>query len=436
MQPRAQQKLHWWSVARGNVLMLGLVSFFTDASSEMIYPLLPIYFTGLVPAGTAAIYVGLMDGIAESVSSLLKIYSGRLSDALGKRKLLAVAGYGISTISRPLMALAAFGWHVILFRFFDRMGKGIRTSLRDALLSDSADPESRGLAFGFHRAMDHAGAVAGPLITAVILYAILGGTFWAGGGKTANAEEMTVLRWLFGLALIPGIAAMMTLVGRVKEIAPAGHPVSGDQVKNSSRSSHAPLPRRFYLYLGTVNLFTLGNSSDLFLVFYAREKFGLGLLFVLGLWVVLHLAKIVFSLPGGHFSDRCGRLRGIGIGWAIYVAVYFGMSLVTQQWMIWGLLIVYGAYYGMTEGAEKALVADMVPSAQRGRAYGLYHGAVGLAALPASLVFGLFWVELGPERAFTIGAALAFLALVLLAFLDFAPRNIRPQKPGIDNNSK
>ena len=417
MEQSKQQKIHWWQVVRGNVLMLGLVSFFTDASSEMIYPLLPIYFTGLVPAGTVAIYVGLMDGIAESVSSLLKIYSGRLSDALGKRKSLAVAGYGISSISRPLMALAAVGWHVVFLRFCDRVGKGIRTSPRDALLSDSADPKARGLAFSFHRAMDHAGAVAGPLIAGVILYAMLGSTFWAGEKTTAGAEEMTALRWLFGLALIPGVAAMIALVGRVKEIAPTGHAVSNDPVKNSSPLSSTPLPRRFYLYLGTVTLFTLGNSSDLFLVFYAREKFDLGLLFVLGLWVTLHLAKIIFSLPGGHFSDRYGRFRAIGIGWGFYVAVYFGMAQVTEQWMIWALLIVYGAYYGMTEGAEKALVADYVPSAQRGRAFGLYHGVVGLAALPASLMFGVFWVELGPERAFTIGAALAFAAMALLVFL-------------------
>ena len=319
------------------------------------------------------------------------------------------------------MALVTMGWHVVFLRFADRVGKGIRTSPRDALLSDSADPGARGLAFSFHRAMDHAGAVAGPLIAAVILYAMLGSTFWAGGEKTASAEEMTALRWLFGLALIPGLAAMFTLVSRVKEIAPAGHPASGGEIK-SSPSSHAPLPRRFYLYLATVTLFTLGNSSDLFLVFYVRAKFDLGLLYVLGMWVVLHLAKIIFSLPGGHFSDRYSRLRAIGIGWAIYVAVYFGMAQVMQQWMLWALLIVYGAYYGMTEGAEKALVADYVPSAQRGRAYGLYHGSIGLAALPASLMFGVFWVELGPERAFTIGAALAFAALGLLVFLRFYQR--------------
>ncbi len=413
MDSNDHRKIHWRNVVRGNVLMLGLVSFFTDASSEMIYPLLPVYFTGLVPAASAAIYIGLMDGIAESVSSLLKIYSGRLSDALGKRKLLAVWGYGISTLSRPLMALAGAGWHVVLLRFFDRVGKGIRTSPRDALISDSVHPSVRGFAFSFHRMMDHAGAVLGPVLAGLVLYSLLGTAFIEKGADVATADEMAALRWLFGLALIPGIAAMIVLTGKVEEISGKVEPVAKEGSAHPGGNA-GPLPKRFYGYLGAVTLFTLGNSSDLFLVFYAKTKFQLDLLQVIGLWIALHLAKIFFSLPGGHLSDRYGRRVAIVSGWAIYVGVYFGLAFASEAWMLWGLILIYGAYYGLTEGAERALVADFVPSDKRGRAFGLFHGAVGFAALPASLLFGVFWARLGPEMAFTIGASLATAAMLLL----------------------
>ncbi|MFQ5451816.1 MAG: MFS transporter [Nitrospinaceae bacterium] len=406
----------WRRALRGNVLMLGWVSFFTDVSSEMIYPLLPMYFTGLVPMTAAAIYIGLMDGIAESVSSFLKIYSGRLSDAIGKRKPLAVAGYSISTLSRPLTALAAAGWQVIFLRFCDRVGKGIRTSPRDALISESVDPRVRGLAFGFHRAMDHAGAVTGPVLAMIFLYIVLGQGLGPGGSRAASSEEMQALRWLFGLALVPGLAAVAILTGTVKDI-PPGQRGATPGMRPGPSDPPAPLPGRFYRYLLCVTLFTLGNSSDLFLVFYAQTRFGFGLLQVVGFWVVLHVSKIVFSLPGGYLSDKLGRRTAIISGWAIYVSVYFGMASVSVEWAVWGLIILYGVYYGLTEGAERALVADFVPGAQRGKAYGLYHGAVGFAALPASFLFGVFWVQLGPGRAFAIGASLALAAMVLLLTL-------------------
>jgi len=414
-------KTHWQTVVRGNVLMLGLVSFFTDASSEMIYPLLPVYFTGLVSSAAAPVYIGLMDGIAESVSSLLKIYSGRLSDALGKRKLLAVLGYAISTISRPMMAFAGAGWQVVLLRFFDRVGKGIRTSPRDALISDSVHPAVRGFAFSFHRTMDHAGAVLGPVLAALVLYSLLGTAFLEKGSEAATPEELGALRWLFGFALIPGLLAMIVLTGKVREISGKAGSVEKEgaaQDKTANPGGHPhPLPKRFYLYLGAVTLFTLGNSSDLFLVFYAKTRFQMDLLQVIGLWVALHLSKIFFSLPGGHLSDRYGRRMAIVSGWAIYVGVYFGLAFVSKAWMLWGLILIYGAYYGLTEGAERALVADFVPSDKRGRAFGLFHGAVGLAALPASLLFGVFWASLGPKTAFTIGASLAAAALILLSLV-------------------
>jgi MFS family permease len=211
---------------KGNILFLGLVSFFTDLSSEMIYPLLPVFFTGLVPPAWAAIYIGLMDGIAESTSSLLKIYAGNLSDKFGSRKPLALGGYAISSLARPLMAIAMVGWHVVALRFFDRIGKGIRTSPRDALLSDSVDCDVRGLAFSFHRMMDHAGAVGGPLLATLFLYLTLGSNIlWQKGGGAATADEMHALRIVFAIALIPGLAATITIWRWVKDTPLKARPV-------------------------------------------------------------------------------------------------------------------------------------------------------------------------------------------------------------------
>lgn len=410
----------WRGAIRGNVLMMGLVSLFTDFSSEMIYPLLPLFFSGLVPAGTVAIYVGLMEGLAEATASLLKFFSGRLSDAVGKRKALAVLGYGISSVVRPLMAACAAGWHVVGLRFLDRVGKGIRTAPRDALISDSVGKDYRGIAFSFHRAMDHTGAILGPVVAVAVLYGFLGYGLWRGSTERATGEEMTALRWLFALAILPGIAAMVSLVGRVREIAP----------KPAERGPAAPrakLPGRFWAFVGVVTLFALGNSSDLFLVFYGRTRFGLSLPGLIGLWVALHVSKAVFSVPGGLLSDRLGRRPVIIVGWLAYALVYLGMAAVAEQWQFWALIALYGLYYGLTEGAEKALVADFVPSEHRGAAYGVYHGAIGLAALPASLVFGLLWEwsTVGPAGAFAIGASLAGLAAVLLLILLSATRPSR-----------
>ena len=394
--------------------MIGLVSLFTDASSEMIYPLLPVFLAGLVPLGTAAVYVGLMAGISETTASLLKIFSGRISDAVGKRKLLVVVGYGISTVFRPLIAVATAGWQVIGFRFADRVGKGIRTSPRDALISYSVGREFRGMAFGLHRAMDHFGAVIGPIIAAGILFAFLGRGLWIHSERIPHQEEMQALRWLFGLALIPGLAAMAVLVTKVREVLPAATEPADGRLEEGL-SGWRRLPKKFYLFVGIAGLFALGNSSDLFLLLLAKTKFGLDMMSLLGMWVVLHLSKVVCSVPGGFLSDRLGRRPVIVAGWAVYALVYLGLAVVGQQWQFWCLLIVYGLYHGLTEGVEKALVADLAPAQYRGSAYGVYHGAVGLAALPASLLFGVFWKVLGAPIAFGIGAGLACLAAVLLS---------------------
>ncbi|MBN2053448.1 MFS transporter, partial [bacterium] len=354
--------------------------------------------------------------IAESAASLLKVISGRYSDRLGKRKPLALAGYGISTLARPVMALAMTGWHVVALRFFDRIGKGVRTSPRDALISESVTADTRGLAFSFHRMMDHAGAVAGPLTGLLVLRLFIGtSNLWQQGAASLSPPEMTALRWLFACALLPGLAAMLSLWLGVRDIP---HPVSAHPT-SKPRHAAAPkgLPRQFYIYLLAVILFTLGNSSDLFLIFYAQTTFGLGLGWTVILWIFLHFAKIVFSIPGGRLSDILGRRAVIISGWAVYMGVYIAIPLLSSLHQIWLVLLVYGLYYGLTEGAEKALVADFTPVEKRGTAYGLYHGAVGFAALPASLLFGVFWAVLGPRVAFFTGAALAFLAMIVLLTL-------------------
>jgi MFS family permease len=410
---------------QGNVLALGLVSLFTDLSSEMMNPLLPVFIAGLVPLGWAPVYVGLMEGVAETTASLLKLASGRLSDYLGRRKVLVVLGYGLSTLARPLMTLAGLngaawaGGQVVGLKFLDRVGKGVRTSPRDALISDSVGPEVRGLAFSFTRAMDHAGAVGGSLLAIVILFGFLGYGLWRGSTAKPTLQEMTALRWVFALALIPGLLALLTLTWKVREIAPkhvarASCPCKDDH----GQDAHATrLPARFYAFVGVVVLFTLGNSSDMFLLLYAWEKFGLGLLAVIGLWIVLHISKIVFSFPGGFLADRIGRRPMILAGWTMYALVYLGFSQAQVQWQFWALFLAYGFYYGMSEGAEKALVADFVPAESRGTGYGIYNGAIGIAALPGSLLFGVFWAAIGPGWAFGIGASLAGLAAVLLAVL-------------------
>ncbi len=421
----------WRNTIRGNVLMMGVVSLLTDFSSEMMNPLLPVFIAGVVPLGQAAVYLGLMEGLAETTASLLKLFSGRLSDALGKRKGLVVVGYGISTLLRPAMALAGAGWQIVALKFGDRVGKGIRTAPRDDLIGDSVGKESRGLAFSFHRAMDHTGAVIGSLAAAVILLAFLPGhELWTGSAENKpGPDEMTALRWLFGIALIPGILAMAALIGKVREIAPkAPSQTPGHAV--TKLSTWRQLPRRFYVFVGLVCIFALGNSSDLFLLLYARDKFQLGLLWLIGLWVALHLSKIVFSFPGGIISDKIGRRPLILVGWAMYALVYLGMAQVAQQWQFWALFLAYGFYYGMTEGVEKALVADFVPSETRATAYGIYHGAIGIAALPGNLLFGVLWLELdklrpglGPQVAFSVGAGLAGMAaLGLLLLLSTAKR--------------
>jgi MFS family permease len=369
------------------VIALGAVSLLTDLSSEMIYPLLPIFLSTALGAGPLAI--GAIEGAAESVAALLKLASGWWSDRLPRRKPLVVMGYGLASIVRPMVGLAQGVGQVLAIRLADRVGKGIRGAPRDALIADAVSPEQRGRAYGFQRAADHAGAVAGPIVA----YALL---TW--GGLT--------LRVVFLLAAIPAAAAMVALVFGVRE--------SRREVPKVGKGpslARQGLDRRFWAYLAVLLVFTLGNSTDALLILRANEL-GVSVALVPILWAALHVVKSVSSTPGGILSDRFGRRPLIIGGWLVYAAVYLGFAFASATWHAWALFIVYGLYFGMTEGVEKALVADLVPTNVRGAAFGWYNLTIGLAALPASLIFGGLWQEYGAFAAFSVGASLALVASV------------------------
>jgi MFS family permease len=376
----------------GNVLILGLVSFLTDVSSEMIYPLLPLFLTTVLGAGPA--FLGIIEGIAESTSSLLKLVSGIWSDRVRDRKGFILGGYGLSSLARPLVAVATGPLGVLAVRFFDRVGKGIRTSPRDALIADSVEPSLRGTAFGFHRSMDHAGALVGPLIAAALL-----------GYVTSD------LRTIFWLSAIPGALAVLLIIFKVRDtrrVLPQA-PVDRNFLRTIPKG-------RLRSYLIILLVFTLGNSSDTFLLLKAGKS-GIGLAQITLLWTFFHFIKMSASLPFGALSDRIGRKGVIIAGWLVYAVTYFGFAHAESPSQIWGLFALYGLFYGLTEGVEKALLADIVSPEERGAAYGWYNCAIGIGALPASILFGIVWETWGAAVAFTLGAGLAGVAAVLLILL-------------------
>ena len=376
------------------VRSLGLVSLLTDASSEMIYPLLPAFLTGTLRAGPA--FLGVVEGLAETVATALKIVSGRVSDHLPRRKPLVVAGYALSSLVRPLVALATVPGHVLAVRVLDRVGKGVRSAPRDALLADVVPPGERGRAFGFQRAMDHAGAMAGPLL--------------ASAAMLATSD----LRLVFALAAVPAALAVLALVVGVRETErPAGPRAAATLAPGGS-----PLEPALVRYLGVLALFTLGNSSDAFLLLRAQEA-GVALALLPALWALHHLVKAGASTWGGALSDRVGRRRVILLGWGVYAIAYTGFALAGTPLQVAGLFAFYGLFHALTEGAERALVADLAPGAARGRAFGLFHAVTGATLLPASLLTGLLWQRFGPTVALGAGAGLAALAaLGLLALVE------------------
>ncbi len=373
------------------VVALGIVSLLTDVSSEMIYPLLPAFLAGL---GASGAFIGLVDGVAETVASLLKLASGFIADRVSRRKPLVLVGYGIASLVRPLVALARAPWHVLVIRATDRVGKGLRSTPRDALIAHATPADRRGVAFGFHRAMDNAGAFLGPLAAFALLH-------------FAATPERTV----FAIASIPGLLSLFVLAAFVRDDAPPAPAVTKTAAPTAER-----LPPRFYAYVACLALFTLGNSTDFFLLLRAQDA-GISAASAPLLWALLAAVKSLLSTPLSGMSDRLGRKKVIFAGWAVYAASYFGFAAASAPWHIWALLCAYGIYYGLVEGTEKALVADLAPVSLRGRAFGIYNFTVGVVVLPASLLFGLVWDNLGHSTAFLAGASLAGAAAAALAFV-------------------
>ena len=384
-----------------NIWVVTATSFLTDISSEMIVYLIPLFLANILGVRTAVI--GLIDGVAETTASLLKIYSGALSDKLGNRKWLAVIGYGLSTIAKPFLYFAnSWGW-VLGVRFADRAGKGIRTAPRDALVAASTEDKSRGLAFGLHRAGDTAGAFLGIGIAALIIWLTQ---------TNESMLEVATFRTAVLVSIIPAVLAVIVLALGAKEVTVTG------KKSSAMRLSLKNMDKRFKAFLIVMVLFTLGNSSDSFIVLRAQER-GLSVLQTMFMLMTFTAIYTILSGPLGALSDKVGRRRLIIGGWLAYGLVYLGFAFSATGWHIWALFGLYGVYYAATEGTAKALVADLVPDAQRGTAYGLFNAAIGLTALPASVIAGVLWqgvgawTGFGASAPFFFGAAMALLAMVL-----------------------
>ena len=393
------------------MVLLGFTSLFTDIGTEMVFPLLPVFLMETLGAGPA--YLGLVEGAANTVSSLLKLASGVIADRTERKKPLMVFGYALASAARPLFAVATRPWHVLAVRVTDRVGKGVRSSPRDALIADAAGDRA-GRAFGFHQAMDNAGAVAGPLL-ATLLVAL-----------------HVPIRHIFWIAVVPGAIAT-TLVAYVREPPPAisrlgvgagasaGIPASVPTLPSATASARPIFDRTLVLYLAILTLFSLGNSSDAFLLFRARSV-GLSTAEIPILWSVLNLSKVVWAYLGGNLADRVPRARLVAFGWLLYAVVYVGLGAATATWHVWTLFVLYGVFYGLTEPVEKALVRDLVVPSARGRVYGAYNFVVGVTALPAGLLTGGLWRAWGPAVALGAGAALAGAACIALLVWDGARR--------------
>ena len=380
-----------------NIWYLTIGSFLTDVSSEMLTNLIPLFLYNVL--GVQTTIIGLIDGIAETTASLVKIFSGALSDRIGKRKSLTVLGYALSTISKPFLYFAVTWEWVLGIRFSDRVGKGIRTAPRDALLADSTRPDQRGMAFGVHRAGDTAGAFVGLGIAALII--------WMAQSGAAELERHT-FQVVVLASIIPALIAVLVLALGVKEV-------------QAARQTSQPLPslswkaldKRFQAFLVVMIIFTLGNSSDSFIVLRAQDR-GLSVLQIMGMLMTFNAIYAALAGPLGSLSDRVGRRRLMLAGWIIYGLVYLGLALSHTGGQIWVLFSIYGVYYALTEGIAKAFVADIVPTEQRGTAYGLFNAAIGLTAFPASLIAGILWQTINPAAPFLFGAVLSILAGVLL----------------------
>jgi MFS family permease len=372
-----------------NVKVLGAASLLNDIASEMIFPLLPSFLLTVLRGNL--LYLGVVEGAADSIASLLKLWSGGRSDQAGKRKGFVLFGYTLAIVTRPLIGVIVLPWQLVALRVADRIGKGIRTSPRDALIADSTDASMRGRAFGFHRAMDHIGAAIGPILAA--------GFLWLWPGE---------LRTLFLVTLIPGLAVVALLIFGLRET-PATVPP-----RERLHLTLKPFDRNFRLYLLALVVFTLGNSSDAFLLVRAGEL-GVPTAMLTLLWCAFHIVKSTSNLVLGRAVDRFSPRPFIFLGWLVYAAIYLAFALATTAWEIWALFLAYALFYGLTEPAEKTLVANLVAGERKGLAYGWFHFAIGIATLPSSLIFGVLYQAFGAFVAFAWGAALALVAVVMLA---------------------
>ena len=385
-----------------NVCVTSITSFLTDVSSEMINNLLPLFLANILGASTALI--GLIEGIAEMTASFLKGFSGWLSDKLDNRKGLATSGYALSALAKPFFYVVSSWGGVLAIRFADRAGKGIRTSPRDALIANSIDEHHRGIAFGIHRASDTAGAFIGIGIALIIILII-----------QAQSTELSIdaFHTLVLISIIPAFLAVIILATFAKEVRVAK---SSEQ---STRFTWSALNPKFKSFLWIIAIFTLGNSSDAFIILLAQER-GLNIAQILAMLLTFNFVYTVFSRPLGRLSDKIGRKRVLVGGWVIYACLYMGFAMTSTGTQIWLLYGLYGLYYAATEGTAKAMVADMIPTEQRGTAYGYYNGLIGFLALPASFIAGILWqgfgtwTGFGASAPFLFGAVLSLIAVILL----------------------
>ena len=396
-----------------NVVALGLVSLFTDISSEMLVYVIPLFLANVLLAPVAVI--GLIEGVAESTASILKLISGALSDRMGRRRLLVGIGYGTSVAAKALYLLATVWPVVLLGRVGDRFGKGIRTSPRDALIADSTAPENRGVAYGFHRAMDTTGAFAGVLVAAAVIWAMEG-----------DATRLTgdAFRALVLLALVPGLLAVATIVVGVRDVrrekepaapATASTPAASGVLRRTigSASEWRRFPAPFWLFILANALFTLGNSSDAFLALRS-QNLGLTLLALLLTIVAFNATNAIVAWPAGALSDRIGRRGLVAAAWLIYATCYAGFAMATSAVWVLPLWVAYGTYYALSEGVGKALVADLAPSELRATGFGIFNAVQGAMILPASVIAGVLWSAIAPPAPFWFGAVCSASAVVLL----------------------
>lgn len=393
-----------------NLWAVSVTSFLTDVSSEMVINLVPLFLANVLGVRTSVI--GLIEGTAEATASLLKVFSGWISDRLGARKWLAVAGYGLSTLAKPFFYVANSWAAVATVRWVDRVGKGIRTAPRDALIADSIGPAQRGLAYGLHRAADTAGALIGLLVALVVV--------WLAQSASVELGRST-FQTVVIISIVPAVLGVLVLAIGARDVPQKTH---AERPRIGLRS----LGRPFLTFLLIAGLFDLGNSSDAFLVLRAQER-GLSVLGILGMLIAFNLVYALLATPSGSLSDRVDRRRILVGGWLLYAIIYLGIALARTGWQVWALYAAYGAYYGLTVGTAKALVADLVPAALRGTAFGSYNAVLGLLDLPASLIAGVLWQGIGawagfgPSAPFLFGAAMALLAAVALMLWPGAPQS-------------